>query len=77
MYLNWTSIIVFLVLYTIGIRLLMGSLIKKSQLTVSEFMGIKDQKFKNVLDKMIDSIYKGFENLDKRLEELEEWKSKQ
>lgn len=72
MYITVTQAIIFIILYTIGIRLLMGNLIRQNQLTVADFIMTKDGALKKVLKKLTDSTFDGFELLEQRIINLEE-----
>lgn len=72
MYITFTQIAVYTIAVFAGVGIIVEWRLRHSENTVSDYIGIRNEQVKSVLNKIVDSIFETLSDVETRLNELEE-----
>lgn len=71
MYITFTQIAVYTIAVFAGVGIIVEWRLRHSQDTVSDYIGIRNEQVKSVLNKIVDSIFDSLSDVESRLNKLE------
>lgn len=71
MYITFTQIAVYTIAVFAGVGIIVEWRLRHSENTVSDYIGIRNEQVKSVLNKIVDSIFDTLSDVETRLNDLE------
>lgn len=71
MYITFTQIAVYTIAVFAGVGIIVEWRLRHSENTVSDYIGIRNEQVKSVLNKIVDSIFETLSDVETRLNDLE------